>query len=221
MRQLSALDGNIYTSKLLDVVVPDVNRGEKFNYLFIVMDCSASDLKKVLSSGTGIDFGEHHVLCVLYNTLCGLQFLHSANVMHRDIKPANILIEPDCQVKLCDFGHACVGQASDGEVDLHSVQAFYQEKQKSPFSNLPWGHGAMRLKFQVDVSSLLRREESNILQDIKQYGNRRRTFGVVGICSCTRCPDVSKAYEEFLEASRMYPNACALRCLMNTGKFPT
>ena len=104
--------------------------------------------------------------------------------------------------------------ASDGEVDLHSVQAFYQEKQKSPFSNLPWGHGAMRLKFQVDVSSLLRREESNILQDIKQYGNRRRTFGVVGICSCTRCPDVSKAYEEFLEASRMYPNACALRCLM-------
>ena len=104
MRQLTSLQGNVYTSKLLDVVTPDVNRGEKFNYLFIVMDCSASDLKKVLASGTGIDFGENHVLCVLYNTLCGLQFLHSANVMHRDIKPANILIEPDCQVKLCDFG---------------------------------------------------------------------------------------------------------------------
>ena len=42
--------------------------------------------------------------CILYNTLCSLNFLHTANMMHRDIKPANILIEPDCQIRLCDFG---------------------------------------------------------------------------------------------------------------------
>ena len=36
---------------------------------------------------------------------------------------------------------------------------------------------------------------------------------MVGICSCAKCPDIAKAYDEFLEASRMYPNACALRCL--------
>ena len=41
-----------------------------------------------------------------YNILCSLAFLHEANVMHRDIKPANILINPDCEIKICDFGLA-------------------------------------------------------------------------------------------------------------------
>jgi len=30
--------------------------------------------------------------------------MHSANVIHRDIKPANILVDSQCQVKICDFG---------------------------------------------------------------------------------------------------------------------
>ena len=35
-----------------------------------------------------------------------MNYLHTANIMHRDIKPANILVDGDCQVKLCDFGLA-------------------------------------------------------------------------------------------------------------------
>mmetsp|Transcript_19653 Transcript_19653/g.30326 ORF Transcript_19653/g.30326 Transcript_19653/m.30326 type:complete len:132 (+) Transcript_19653:204-599(+) len=52
------------------------------------------------------NFGEKEVVKVLYNILCALNFIHSANVMHRDIKPANILLDEDLNVKLCDFGLA-------------------------------------------------------------------------------------------------------------------
>lgn len=32
--------------------------------------------------------------------------MHSANVMHRDLKPANILINEECEIKICDYGIA-------------------------------------------------------------------------------------------------------------------
>jgi len=32
--------------------------------------------------------------------------MHSAHVIHRDLKPANILINEECNVKLCDYGLA-------------------------------------------------------------------------------------------------------------------
>jgi len=46
------------------------------------------------------------MIFILYNMLCSLNFIHSANIIHRDIKPANILVDTDCKVKLCDFGLA-------------------------------------------------------------------------------------------------------------------
>jgi mitogen-activated protein kinase 1/3 len=43
---------------------------------------------------------------VVYNLICAVRYLHSANVLHRDLKPANILVNEDCSVKICDFGLA-------------------------------------------------------------------------------------------------------------------
>ena len=42
----------------------------------------------------------------MYNLLCSLKYLHTANIMHRDIKPSNILIDHVCGTKICDFGLA-------------------------------------------------------------------------------------------------------------------
>ena len=50
------------------------------------------------------NLNREHVIILMYNLLCAIHFLHSANVIHRDIKPANILTTEQCEIKICDFG---------------------------------------------------------------------------------------------------------------------
>merc|ERR1712224_607259 len=48
---------------------------------------------------------EHHAY-FSYQIIRGLLYLHSANVVHRDLKPSNILVNKNCDLKICDFGLA-------------------------------------------------------------------------------------------------------------------
>ena len=68
------------------------------------MEYENQDLKTVLSNQ--IDLNQDHILTIIYNLLCALNFVHSANLVHRDIKPGNVLINDQCGVKICDFGLA-------------------------------------------------------------------------------------------------------------------
>ena len=43
---------------------------------------------------------------IVYDILCGLNYLHKSLIIHRDLKPANILINDDCTIQICDFGLA-------------------------------------------------------------------------------------------------------------------
>ena len=101
LRQLSQMPNNQFTTKIFDIITPP--NGE-LNYIFIVMEHMQTDLKKIFQSMKQLDFSESHMVVILYNMLCALNFLHSANIMHRDIKPANLLVDADCRVKICDFG---------------------------------------------------------------------------------------------------------------------
>ena len=60
----------------------------------------------MLNSAPDTEISEEHVKILLYNQLCALNFIHSANLVHRDLKPANLLLDDQCRVMVCDFGLA-------------------------------------------------------------------------------------------------------------------
>lgn len=91
-----------YVVNILDVIEP--KNIETFDTLYVVLELAESDLKKVIKSAIHLQI--KHIQTVVYNLLCAVKYLHSANVLHRDLKPANVLVNEDCSVKICDFGLA-------------------------------------------------------------------------------------------------------------------
>lgn len=105
------MSNNLFTTKLHDIIIPDeenlgVGALESFNQIFLVINFVDLDLKKIFTSHRPKRFGDKQVLHILYNLLCGINFLHSADVIHRDLKPSNVLIDKECTVTICDFGLA-------------------------------------------------------------------------------------------------------------------
>lgn len=91
-----------YVVNILDVLEP--KNPDSFDTLYVVLELAESDLKKVIKSAIHLQI--KHIQTVVYNLLCAVKYLHTANVIHRDLKPANVLVNEDCSVKICDFGLA-------------------------------------------------------------------------------------------------------------------
>ncbi|RQM28450.1 hypothetical protein B5M09_007659 [Aphanomyces astaci] len=75
-----------------------------FDDLYIVQSLMETDLCRVIHSKEHLS--DEHIQHFMYQILCGIQYIHSANVLHRDLKPSNILVNSDCSIKICDFGLA-------------------------------------------------------------------------------------------------------------------
>jgi len=103
---------------------------ENFDTIYLVLVLSESDLKKVIKSAIYLE--QKHISTVVYNLLCGIKYLHSANILHRDLKPANVLINEDCTVKVADFGlsRSLAGVESQSmEITKRLAKKMEEEKQ--------------------------------------------------------------------------------------------
>lgn len=89
-------------NKCLAIVKPiDMNN---FTDVYMVLEMCDMDMRKLLKSSKHLE--EVQVKSIVYDILCGLKYLHKAQLIHRDIKPDNILLNDDCTVQICDFGLA-------------------------------------------------------------------------------------------------------------------
>jgi len=81
-------------NKLISIVPPfDWN---DFNNLYMVIEACEMDIKTLLKSSKHLE--ESHVKSIVYDILCGINYLHKAHIVHRDLKPGNILVNDDCTI---------------------------------------------------------------------------------------------------------------------------
>lgn len=76
---------------------------ETFTEVYLVQEYMPMDLHKAMHSQLLLD---KHIKYFVYQIFRGLKAIHSANVIHRDLKPSNILVNYNCELKICDFGLA-------------------------------------------------------------------------------------------------------------------
>jgi mitogen-activated protein kinase 1/3 len=99
---------------LLDVPRPPSKTN--YNDIYIVTDLMETDLHRVIYSKQ--ELSDEHIQYFLYQMLRGLLHIHSANVAHRDLKPSNILVNKNCDLKICDLG---LGRGGIKEEDKDQV----------------------------------------------------------------------------------------------------
>jgi serine/threonine protein kinase len=88
--------------QIVDLLKPETRTG--YNDIYIVTELMDTDLHRVIYSRQ--DLGDDHIQYFLYQLLRGIAYMHSAQIIHRDLKPSNLLVNKDCELKICDFGLA-------------------------------------------------------------------------------------------------------------------
>lgn len=76
---------------------------DELNDVYIVQELMDTDLSRIIRSQP---LSDDHCQYFTYQLLRALKVLHSADVLHRDLKPGNLLVNSNCDLKICDFGLA-------------------------------------------------------------------------------------------------------------------
>jgi len=90
--------------RIVDMMPPTAAYLEDFHDVYIVADLMETDLHRIIYSKQKLSLD--HAQYFIYQVLRGLKYIHSADVIHRDLKPSNLLVNSNCDLKICDFGLA-------------------------------------------------------------------------------------------------------------------
>eukprot|EP00878_Enallax_costatus_P025960 GHUV01027824.1.p1 GENE.GHUV01027824.1~~GHUV01027824.1.p1 ORF type:complete len:322 (+),score=71.18 GHUV01027824.1:492-1457(+) len=101
---------------LRDLVPP----ADPSNYkdVYLVYELMDTDLHQIIRSPQQLS--PDHISYFIYQVLRGLKYIHSSNILHRDLKPSNLLVNANCDLKICDFG-----LARAGSIDEHVAMTEY------------------------------------------------------------------------------------------------
>ncbi|KAJ5277491.1 Mitogen-activated protein kinase hog1 [Penicillium chrysogenum] len=109
------------------------------SYSYFVTDLLGTDLHRLMTSRP---LQGQFIQYFLYQIFRGLKYVHSAGVVHRDLKPGNILINENCDLKICDFGLA---RAQDPRMTGYVSTRYY----RAPEIMLTW----QKYDVEVDIWS--------------------------------------------------------------------
>ena len=147
---------------------------------YLVTDLLKTDLQKLLEIQS---LETPYIQCFLYQICRGLKYIHSSGAIHRDLKPSNILVNENCDLKICDFGLARVlsngqmtgyvstryyrapeimlsGKSYDKSIDIWSVGCIFAEM----VEGLPLFPGENHIDQFVKIVSLLGFPNLDVLQ---------------------------------------------------------
>ncbi|KAF1804862.1 hypothetical protein V8B55DRAFT_1496500 [Mucor lusitanicus] len=101
VKLLKHFNGHENITSIIDM---DIVNLQDFNEIYLVQELMEADLHQIIRSGQPLT--DAHFQYFVYQICRGLKYIHSANVLHRDLKPGNLLVNADCELKICDFGLA-------------------------------------------------------------------------------------------------------------------
>ncbi|PBK94908.1 kinase-like protein [Armillaria gallica] len=87
---------------ILDILCPPSLHN--FTEIYLVQEFMETDLHCVICTQ---ELSDDHCQYFIYQTLHTLKVLHLADMLYHNLKPSNLLLNANCNLKLCDFGLTC------------------------------------------------------------------------------------------------------------------